>query len=139
MNFFARLITLNFLPRLVDFALLVFRIWLGASMFWLHGMTKLKGFGEYVTKFTAMGFPNYVAGAAVIAEGVFSVLLVIGLATRWAALFLATTMTVAFYKAHGAALTGEKNGELAFIYMAGFVLLFLAGPGRVSVDAKIAR
>jgi len=48
-------------------------------------------------------------------------------------------MAVAFFAVHGGALTGEGNGEMAFIYMAGFVALLIAGPGRYSFDHLILR
>jgi uncharacterized membrane protein YphA (DoxX/SURF4 family) len=31
-------------------------------------------------------------------------------------------------------LIGEHNGELAFLYLLAYVVLFLAGPGRISAD-----
>lgn len=72
------------------------------------------------------------------AEVVCSILLVLGLFTRFAALNLIATMSVAFYFVHKASLErGPNSGELAFIYLAGFVALLLAGGGRFSLDAKI--
>ncbi len=32
---------------------------------------------------------------------------------------------------------GCENGELAFIYLAGFVVLLIGGPGRLSLDARL--
>jgi putative oxidoreductase len=61
------------------------------------------------------------------------------LAARLAAIPLVITMAVAFFAVHGGALTGEGNGEMAFIYMAGFVALLIAGPGRYSFDHLILR
>ena len=68
------------------------------------------------------------------AEFFASILLVLGLVTRFAALVLAVNMTVAFFFAHKAALRGEHNGELAFIYLGGYLVLLLAGAGRISLD-----
>jgi uncharacterized membrane protein YphA (DoxX/SURF4 family) len=34
---------------------------------------------------------------------------------------------------------GEGSGEMAFIYLAGFVALLIAGPGRYSFDHYILR
>jgi putative oxidoreductase len=73
----------------------------------------------------------------VFAEVVASLLLVVGLTTRFAALVLAINMTVAFFLIHKATLTGEHNGELAFVYLAGYLTLLLAGPGRMSVDQNV--
>jgi putative oxidoreductase len=64
-------------------------------------------------------------------------LLAVGLITRLAALVLVIHLTVAFIVVHKMALTGAQNGELAFIYLAGYVTIFLAGPGQYSADAVI--
>jgi putative oxidoreductase len=64
-------------------------------------------------------------------------LLVIGLFTRFAAASLLITMSVAFFLAHKAVLKGQGNGELAFIYLAVYFALFVAGGGRFSLDAKM--
>jgi putative oxidoreductase len=78
-------------------------------------------------------------GLAVFAEVLCAGLLVVGLLTRFAALNLVVTMCVAFFVVHGAALSGESSGELAFIYLAGFVVLLVAGGGRYSVDHALGK
>ena len=75
-------------------------------------------------------------GLAVFAEVVCSVLLVLGLFTRFAALTGAITMSVAFVMVHRMVLRGDNPGELAFIYLAGFLTIFLAGSGRFALDGK---
>jgi putative oxidoreductase len=45
-------------------------------------------------------------------------------------------MATAFFFAHGSRLTGQGNGELAFMFLGGFVVLLLAGGGRFSIDGK---
>jgi len=132
-------IRLGFLPSSADCGLLVLRVWLGLSILLLHGLDKLKAFGGTVDQFAKMGFPKPLAAAAIIAEGVCSALLVMGFATRWSAAFLAATMGVAFFHVHKAVLKGEHSGEMAFLYLAGFVAIFVAGPGRWSVDAKLVK
>lgn len=134
-----KLINLDFIPVSPAFGLLVLRVWLGLSMFLLHGLAKLKNFGGTVAMFQEkMGIPSVFGAAAVIAESLFAILLVIGLATRVSAAFLATTMAVAFFKVHQMSLAaGPGSGELAFIYLAGFVTLFFTGAGRFSADSKV--
>jgi putative oxidoreductase len=124
-------------PACFDFALLILRLWLGLTMLLNHGVGKLANFSEVKSKFPGLfGLsPEVSLGLAVFAEVFCSALLVAGLITRFAALNLVVTMAVAFCVAHGMALSGEKSGELAFIYLAGFITLLLAGPGRFSVDA----
>lgn len=137
-----KLLNLDFLPVAPDCGLLLLRVWLGLSMFLIHGLAKLQNFTATVTKFhDAMGIPKVFGGAAVLAESVCSILLVIGLATRLSATLLAVTMAVAFVKVHQMVLTqgNPQSGELAFLYLGGFVALILAGGGRFSADAKVLR
>ena len=119
-----------------NFALLVLRLWIGVQMMVVHGVEKLMNFSA-----TASDFPDPLgigrtAGLALVifAEVLGSVFLILGLFTRLAALVLIIDMSVAFIFVHKHALSGENNGELAFLYLMGYVILFLAGPGRVSAD-----
>jgi len=128
---------LRFIPRNVHIALLLLRLWLGLSMLLLHGLTKLKTFSELSGKFPdPLGIGHQASLAlAVFAEVGCSALIVLGLFTRLASLSLIINMCVAFFLVHNATLTGEKNGELAFIYLAGYVVLLVAGGGVFSIDA----
>ena len=133
---------LNFLPRSVDAGLLVLRLWLGFSMFWLHGRGKLMNFGATAQKFPdPLGIGGQTSlGLAVFGEVVCALLLVLGLFTRFAALSLVITMSVAFFLVMKANLApGGPNGELAFIYLAGYVVLLITGAGRFSLDAMLNR
>ena len=58
----------------------------------------------------------------------------LGLFTRLAALVLIIDMAVAFVFVHKLVLSGEHGGELAFLYLLVYVVLFVAGPGRISAD-----
>ena len=62
--------------------------------------------------------------------------LVVGGLSRLAVLPMISTMCVAFFMAHGGSIA---QGELAFVYLVVFVLLFFAGPGRFSVDGWLAK
>jgi putative oxidoreductase len=134
-----KILQLNFIPRNADLALLVLRVWLGASMLWLHGWMKVTKFSTIAPKF--MDFlglgqtPSLVL--AIFAELICAALLVVGLWTRLAALCLGFTMGVAFWVAHGGKLSGAGSGEMAFLYLAGCVALFVAGGGKFSVDARL--
>jgi putative oxidoreductase len=130
---------LPFLPRHTDLALLVLRVWLGASMLLLHGWGKLANLINGVTKFSdPLGIGQTPSLILVIfAEVVCAGLLIAGAWTRFCALVLSATMAVAFFIAHGAKLSGPGNGELAFIYLAGFLTLLMAGGGRFGLDRKL--
>ena len=113
------LFTLSFIPRSVDF-----------------GLDKASHFAEMAKKFPPIVFNSQVSlGLVVFAEVGCSVLLIIGLLSRFASLGLAINMGVAFFIAHKASLAmGPGSGELAFIYLAGYVALFFSGPGKLSAD-----
>ena len=134
-----KILQLRFLPTSTDLALLVLRLWFAVPLLTLHGWGKLIGFAERSGRFAdpfGIGAPASMA-LAVFAEVFCSMLLVIGLATRFAAVACAITMGTAFWFAHGMRLTGQGNGELAFMYLGAFVTILLAGPGRFSVDATM--
>jgi putative oxidoreductase len=59
---------------------------------------------------------------------------VVGLLYRLALIPMIINMSVAFFVAHGAQLTGEHNGELAFLYLMAFIVLLLTGPGKFALD-----
>lgn len=130
---------LNFIDRSPDLALLLLRVWLGLAMFWLHGWGKLSNLIGGTSKFPDLigigQIPSLIL--VIFAEVVCALLLVAGVYTRFCALMLAITMGVAFFVAHGAKLSGPGNGELAFIYLAGFIALVVAGGGRFGFDRKL--
>nr|WP_298789943.1 DoxX family protein [uncultured Allomuricauda sp.] len=70
----------------------------------------------------------------VIGEFVCPILLIIGFKTRWAAIPAAITMFVASFIVHASDPLGKK--ELALLYLTVFVVIFLLGPGKYSVDKK---
>lgn len=131
-----KFLRLEFIASSPDAGLLLLRLWLGLSMLWLHGWEKLMNlFAGKVSFLDPLGIgetPSFIL--TVLAEAVCSVLLAIGLFTRWAAVILAFTMAVAFFVVNSANLKG--NGELAWLYLGGYLALFIAGAGKFSVDKK---
>jgi putative oxidoreductase len=133
-----RFLQFRFLPVNADLALLVLRVWFAVPLLALHGWGKLANFAERSSRFAdpfGIGSPASL-GLAVFAEVLCSVLLVIGFATRFAALACAITVLTAFFHAHGARFTGQGNGELPFMYAGAMIVLLIAGGGRYSVDGK---
>ena len=116
---------------------LILRGWLGLTMLINHGIPKLMKFNELSANFPdpfGIG-PKFSLGLALFAEVLCSALLVVGFLARFAALMLAVTMGVAFLVVHKAVLAaGPASGELAFIYLAGFLALVFTGAGQYSVD-----
>ncbi|MDR2982201.1 MAG: DoxX family protein [Puniceicoccales bacterium] len=134
-----QLLNFEFIPLSRDIALLVLRLWFGLTLLTVHGWAKLSNFSE-----TAPNFPNLfgLGGStnlllAIFVEVVGSLLIITGVLTRLAAALGIVTMAVAFFMVHHAALTGEHSGELAYTYLGAFLVLFIAGGGRYSIDAKV--
>ena len=119
-------------------AMLILRLSLGILM--MHGgYNKLVNFGEMQHKFmNFMGIGSTASLALVVfAEFFCSLFLIIGLFTRFAAIPLIVTMCVALFKAHNGEVFGD--GQTATLYLTGYLVLLLVGPGRVSVDSMIGK
>lgn len=132
------LLELKFLPRNNDIALLLLRVWLGGSMLALHGWPKLQKLISGNHKFEDplnIGQLESLS-VAVATEVVCSLLLILGLFGRLSALMLAGTMGVAWVATHKMKLSGVGSGELAYIYLAGFLAILLAGSGKYSVTPQ---
>jgi putative oxidoreductase len=124
---------------LTSLGLLVLRLWLGLAMFFNHGLDKLANFSEHAAKFPdPLGIGQAPSLALVtFAETGGAMLLALGLLTRFSALTLVIDLGVAFSMVHKTALSGQDSGELAFIYLAGYVALLFAGGGQFSVDKAL--
>jgi putative oxidoreductase len=136
----ASILRLDFLPTSTDLGLLILRLWLGGSLMILHGWSKLMDYQKLSGSFPdplKVGHQMSLT-LAVIGEVLCPILLILGLFTRFAALGSAVTMAVAFFLVHEMALKGPRSGEMAFIYLAGFITILLAGPGRFALDGKSA-
>ena len=134
-----RVVSFEFVPRHVDLALLVLRLWVAGSMIWLHGLAKVQGFSKMAGKFPdPLGVGHQTSLIlAIFGEVVCPILLILGLFSTLASFASAVTMGVACFLAHKMSFEPPpKGGELAFIYMAAFVALFIAGPGRYSLDGR---
>lgn len=118
---------------------LVLRVGLGGLMVARHGAPKLASFGDRVDSFAdPLGVgPAASLVLAIFAEFLCSVLLVLGLATRLAAIPLVVTMLVAAFVVHADDPFGKV--EFPLIYAIGFTALALSGAGDWSIDARIAR
>ena len=72
-----------------------------------------------------------------IGEVLAPVLIIFGIKTKLAAIPAAITMAVAAFIVHGADPLARK--EMALLYFIAFVVIFLAGPGKFSVDGRKGR
>ncbi|MBA6151432.1 DoxX family protein [Gelidibacter maritimus] len=118
-----------------DLGLLVLRVFLGLTMLFAHGVGKwgrLFGGGEIQFR-DPLGVGDTTSLAlAVFAEVICSILLALGLMTRWALIPLIITMVVATFIVHSADPFGVM--EKAMLYGVGYITIFLTGPGKYSVD-----
>lgn len=118
-----------------DIALLLLRIVIGGLMAH-HGYGKVFGnpvkFVNYVASI-GVPLPTIFGYAAIYAEFLGGILIVIGLLYRPATFAVAVTMLVAALGAHGNDLLGD--GELAVLYACTTFAMMLLGAGRFSADA----
>jgi putative oxidoreductase len=138
MSSIGRVLALRFLPVSPDLALLVLRVWFGGMLLINHGWAKISGYSQMSERFAdpfGIGAPASLALSA-FAEAICAALIAAGLFTRFAAVVCVINMTTAFIVGHGAALSGPRSGELAFMYLGAFVTILLAGAGRFSLDGK---
>lgn len=124
---------------LTHMALLVARLWFGLTMLFNHGLEKLTHFNEIVGTFPDPLRLGQEASLVLVvfAEVLAALLLSVGFMTRIAAAVLVIDMFVAFLMVHKAGMTAQSGGELAFLYLAGYVILCIAGGGLFSLDTVV--
>lgn len=113
--------------------LLLLRVGIGCLML-VHGIAKIQAFSQMAETFPdPIGVGSKMSLIMAIgAEVGCSLLLIVGAATRLAAIPLAITMLVAWFLVHGE--DPWKMKELAATFLLVYVSLLLTGPGRFSVD-----
>lgn len=107
------------------------------------GWGKLQHLDKVTAFFTELGIPapHFQAGLVGATELVGGALVLIGLASRVAAVPLAFTMVVALLTAKRADIGGVADlfATTEWTYLVMFAALVLGGPGRFSVDALLSR
>lgn len=128
---------LGYLAPIADLAI---RLWV-ANVFWLSGLTKIQSIDTTLLLFqyeysVPLLSPAIAAYLAIFGELVFSALLALGLAGRFAAigLFFVNIVAVISYPA-------LEQAGLQQHYLWGLLLLvpIFHGPGKLSIDHFIAR
>jgi putative oxidoreductase len=121
-----------------DVGVLLLRVGIGTIMI-THGWDKLVNFSTYEAHFLSfLGLGNSISLAlSIFAELFCAVAIVVGLATRPAALILLINMYVAAF----VALAGQPFGkrEIAVVYAIVFAALMFLGSGRFSLDQILWR
>ena len=114
-------------------AMLVLRLAMGMLMM-SHGYDKLVHFSEKKAvfyDFLSLGSTTSLM-LCIFAEFFCALFVVIGLFTRLVAVPLMIVMSIAVFSVHK--MDFFDTGEKASLYLIGFLVLLLCGPGRASVD-----
>lgn len=119
-------------------AMLVLRLGMGVLML-MHGYGKLVHFAKYQNDFmNFLGIGSTMSLALVVfAEFFCSLFLILGLFTRLATIPLIIATCVMVFKVHKGEIFGD--GEHAALYLIGYIVLLLVGPGKASVDGMIGK
>ena len=127
-----------------DAGLLALRLTAAGSLFIKHGLEKVFTFSLMAQHFPD---PIHIGPApslviAMISDAICSILLLLGVATRWAALYSFFNLFVAWAFVHHFAFLDKQrgtHGELIVLYLGVMLALVLAGAGRYSLDYALTK
>jgi putative oxidoreductase len=133
-----KLLSTGYTDWAFNIAMLVLRVGLGLMML-PHGYDKLVHFAQKKNtfiNFLGMG-STFSLSLSLFAEFFCAMFVIIGLFTRFTVFPLIVGMAVALFKAHNGDIFGV--GEKAALYLTGFIVIFLLGPGKASVDGMMGK
>ncbi len=124
----------------VDLVSLILRLAAGSFMIYGHGASKFSKFFsdeaiEFIDPFGISATATL--GLVIFAEVICSLLVILGLMTRYALIPLILTMLYAVFVAHGDDPFRQK--EMGLLYLVIFISLMLLGPGKYSIDRQIKK
>jgi putative oxidoreductase len=121
-----------------DLSMFLLRFGLGVLMI-PHGYDKMVNFSKYRDGFmNFMGLGNTISlGLAVFAEFFCAMFIIMGLFTRLTVIPLIITMCVVVFMASNGEIFGD--GEHGSLYLVGFLVILLCGPGKASVDGIMGK
>jgi len=137
-----RLLGVTLVPRASDAGLLLLRVSVSASLFLKHGWEKPTTFSQMAAHFPD---PLHIGPVpslifALVSDAICSLLVAAGLLTRFAALWICVNLTVAWSLVHHFAYFGRSplagHGEVIVLYLAAYLALAVAGPGKYSLDYR---
>lgn len=119
----------------VSLLILALRLFFGI-LFFTHGLDKLANFNEMLPNFPdVLGFGSYMSlMVSIFCEFCCSLFLIAGLLVRLTVIPMMIAMAVAFFDVHDGMF---PEGELALIYLIMFIILYITGPGKFSIDYLI--
>lgn len=135
-----KIISVKYSHAAFNIAMFILRLGIGLTLFLWSGIDKISHFSNYESHFmNFMGLgPKISLMLVVFAEAFCSVLLVLGLLTRLAAIPIIITMIVAAFVVH-MPHGGLKEGQAALLYLIGTLVILFCGPGRISVDGMLSK
>jgi putative oxidoreductase len=128
-----KIFSTKYTDRSISIALLVLRLAMGGLMI-PHGFSKLMKFAQKSASFSdplSIGHPASMA-MVIFAEFFCAILILAGFMTRVATIPLIIAMAVALFYSHHGEIFGD--GEHAALYLAGYIAILFAGPGKISLD-----
>ena len=122
----------------LSFAILLLRLTCGGLMV-PYGFNK---FTHFASKSQTFSDPLHIGHApslvlVIFAELFCAIFVGTGLLTRLACLPLIITMCVVVFHVHHGRITGD--GEVAALFLAGFIAILFTGPGKISIDRLIGK
>ena len=137
---------MRFVPERTQAGLALLRICTGATLFLRHGWEKQPAhWAQFMAHFpdpVGIG-PHASFLVAFFSDFVCGIFLMIGLGTRWAALFCLGNIFVAWAFVHHFTFLGKgpgsDHGELIVLYLGALLTLLIAGPGAACIDRILAR
>jgi putative oxidoreductase len=142
---FKRLLAVKSYGLPTDLGLLVLRVGAFVSLFIKHGIEKVtpSSFSEMAPTFPDPAHIGHIPSLLVAtgSDAVCSVLLVLGLFTRFAGSYVFAVLSVAWVFTHHFMFLGKglepKHGELIVLYITLSLAVALLGPGKFSLDSLL--
>lgn len=137
---FKKLLSNQPLANFNDLGLLLLRLIFGGFMIINHGLGKMDKLlaGGDIKFANPIGLGMELSlQLTVFAEIICAGLLILGAFTRFALIPLIFTMLVAIFVIHGADPFSDKEGALS--YLIPYIILFVNGAGKYSVDGQLFR
>lgn len=118
-----------------EMAILFLRVFIGGVML-LHMIGKLQDYDNYVLNFQSIVGLNHATSFAlsILFEGLFAVMIIMGVGTRLAAALMAIVMIVSICEALMQGTVTDAESKLEFIYIGIYISLVISGGGRYAIS-----
>ena len=119
-----------------EMAILFLRVFIGGVML-LHMIGKLQDYDNYVLNLQSIVGLNHATSFAlsILFEGLFAVMIIMGVGTRLAAALMAIVMIVSICEALMQGTVTDAESKLEFIYIGIYITLVISGGGRYAISS----